>query len=112
MRNGKGWWSSGVENGDQYEGEYCDDLKHGYGVYRWTNGSKYEGNFLKDQKHGNGILTHQNGKISQLTWENGVVTSNQQNQKHQQQMINNSHNSSHRNQSKSLPANKKSWIIR
>lgn len=58
MRNGKGIWRSNNNHGDTYEGDYENDMKHGYGIYHWANGSSYEGNFSKDQKHGKGKLTH------------------------------------------------------
>jgi hypothetical protein len=41
MRNGKGFWKSNHNNGDTYEGEYENDMKHGFGIYCWANGSSY-----------------------------------------------------------------------
>lgn len=41
MRNGKGIWRSNNNHGDTYEGEYENDMKHGYGIYYWANGSSY-----------------------------------------------------------------------
>lgn len=41
MRNGKGAWISGGKPCDSYEGEYENDMKHGFGLYKWANGSSY-----------------------------------------------------------------------
>ena len=30
-------------DGKSYTGEYADDKKNGYGVFKWTNGKTYEG---------------------------------------------------------------------
>lgn len=35
-RDGKGFWRS--FNGDNFEGEYQNDLKHGWGKFSWNNG--------------------------------------------------------------------------
>jgi hypothetical protein len=40
--------------GDIYEGEFKDDLYHGYGVYTWTNGNRYEGMWEKNRREGQG----------------------------------------------------------
>ena len=29
-------------NGDVYEGDWLDNMKHGYGIYRFSNGDIYE----------------------------------------------------------------------
>lgn len=33
------------EEGGIYEGEFCDDEKHGNGIEIWPNGDKYTGNY-------------------------------------------------------------------
>lgn len=45
LRHGRGIWKAQKEGGDEYEGEYCNDKKTGYGEYRWTSGNMYKGNF-------------------------------------------------------------------
>ena len=66
MRNGQGVWISGGKPSDIYEGEYENDMKHGFGLYKWANGSSYEGYFKADRKHGKGTIIHENGKLSKL----------------------------------------------
>ena len=41
--DGEGIWKS--YKGDSYEGQYYKNMKHGYGIYRWSNGGIYEGKF-------------------------------------------------------------------
>lgn len=38
-------WVSSITDAqfDRYEGQYKDDKKHGYGIYRWKDGTIYEG---------------------------------------------------------------------
>jgi hypothetical protein len=41
--SGFGRWKN--PNGDEYEGNFDFDARHGQGVYRWKNGNEYRGNF-------------------------------------------------------------------
>ena len=43
------------KDGNRYEGEYINDLKHGFGVYTWADGSRYEGEWKDDNMHGKGL---------------------------------------------------------
>ena len=42
-------------DGCSHEGEFVDDLREGYGVYKWPDGSKYEGDWKSDKQHGKGV---------------------------------------------------------
>ena len=59
-------------NGDIYEGNYKDDLKHGYGKFYWAGGNIYQGNYKDDLKHGYGKVTFSNGDVYVGNWEDGV----------------------------------------
>ena len=48
-------------NGDQYEGEYENNLKESSGVYICAKGGKYEGEFAQGRKNGQGIYEFKNG---------------------------------------------------
>ena len=37
---------------DEYEGNYENDLKNGFGILKHANGDIYEGNWKDDNKHG------------------------------------------------------------
>ena len=58
--------SSGIEtfdNGDIYEGDFKDGLKHGKGTLKTRNNRSYEGDWENDKPHGFGINTFPNGKV-------------------------------------------------
>lgn len=46
---------------DVYEGEYANDRKCGYGIYKWSNGTIYKGNFLDDKRNGKGEIIWNDG---------------------------------------------------
>ena len=61
-------------NGDKYEGEWKNDLKHGNGIMNYKNGEKfyfskdkfeeiekYDGYWEKNKKNGKGIIYFKNG---------------------------------------------------
>jgi hypothetical protein len=43
LRNGFG--AETWENGDVYEGNYAEDLRHGHGCLNKADGTRYRGNF-------------------------------------------------------------------
>jgi hypothetical protein len=61
--NGSGTYV--FSNGDQYDGEWVQGMRTGYGRYTYHggNGSVYEGHFLDNKKHGEGTLTTVCGKV-------------------------------------------------
>lgn len=56
----------------EYEGNYKDDKKDGYGVFRWPSGSWFEGHFKNDYRHGFGIMHWIDGTSYEGQWNNGV----------------------------------------
>ena len=56
----------------EYEGNYKDDKKDGYGVFRWPSGSWFEGHFKNDYRHGFGIMHWIDGTSYEGQWVNGV----------------------------------------
>ena len=54
MRHGKG--KEIKSNGDFYDGEWFENLPHGYGVRKFADGRKWEGTWKKGQMYGNGTL--------------------------------------------------------
>ena len=44
-------------NGDIYEGEWLDDMRHGKGMLRLANTNRYEGEWKNNKMCGNGIFT-------------------------------------------------------
>jgi len=47
-------WKKSSGNSDKYEGEYCEDRKHGYGIFSWASGNIYKGNYIDDLRSGFG----------------------------------------------------------
>jgi hypothetical protein len=39
-----------------YEGEYVNDKKCGYGIFKWSSGNVYKGNYFDDLRHGYGEM--------------------------------------------------------
>eukprot|EP00923_Selenidium_pygospionis_P033886 GHVN01059331.1.p1 GENE.GHVN01059331.1~~GHVN01059331.1.p1 ORF type:complete len:1342 (+),score=180.28 GHVN01059331.1:981-5006(+) len=44
------------DNGDEYTGCYLNGLRHGKGVYSSVDGFRYDGEWCQDQRHGQGTL--------------------------------------------------------
>lgn len=59
--NGKGVFK--WPNGNVYTGTYCNDIKEGYGEFKWGDqGSKYKGNWLNGLQHGEGVYINTKGR--------------------------------------------------
>ena len=43
-------------NGNEYNGDWKDDVRHGKGIFNENSGSRYDGDWFNDQKHGKGKL--------------------------------------------------------
>ena len=55
MRNGPGTYT--YTNGDTYEGEWVDGMRHGQGSYTFKGtGAKYSGTWVNGRKEGGGEL--------------------------------------------------------
>jgi len=69
-RNGEGTWTSSQHSDIYiYEGEYHDDKKNGFGIYKFPDGTQYEGFFKDDLKHGNGKIKYADGRINNYEWK-------------------------------------------
>ena len=45
-------------NGEKYDGEWKDNMKHGKGTYFYASGASYTGDWQDDVMHGKGIYTY------------------------------------------------------
>jgi hypothetical protein len=50
----QGYGKEYYKNGDVFDGEWDNDLKHGKGVHFYANGDKFNGRYVKGKRHGNG----------------------------------------------------------
>ena len=61
-------------DGSQYEGNFANNKKNGYGVYKFANGETYEGNFEDNKYNGEGKYIWGAGeKKYEGEFKNGVV---------------------------------------
>ena len=86
-------------NGDTYDGEILNGMKHGKGTYKWSKGASYDGAWKNDvmsgkgtflytsdsypklvvtfkdgKPNGDGTYTTKNGKSYKTTWKDGKCT--------------------------------------
>ena len=61
------------ENGDVYEGEEKDGIRHGIGRYYHTDGAIYEGEWKDDLIHGIGRYYYPDGTAENVLCENGII---------------------------------------
>jgi len=48
--------SSTDQGTEEYEGDWDEDLMHGYGTYKYTSGAVYTGQWNKGRQHGQGVM--------------------------------------------------------
>ncbi len=74
-RNGKGKYVFKIKEGwasaASYDGDYKDDMKHGFGTFVYPDGSKYVGEWTNDLRHGQGEYTYASGDVYKGSWKNG-----------------------------------------
>lgn len=58
--------------GDAYEGEYCSNTKHGFGLYFYSAGDAYAGFWSDDQRHGWGLFVKKTGLRYEGCWVNDI----------------------------------------
>ena len=61
------------ENGDVYEGEEKDGIRHGIGIYYHADGAIYEGEWKDDLIHGIGRYYYPDGAAENVLCENGKI---------------------------------------
>jgi len=72
LRHGVGNYIS-KESGAKYDGQYENDLKHGQGKYTYGNGDVYKGEWKAGKRHGTGIYTYkETGGQYSGEWVDGV----------------------------------------
>lgn len=69
LRHGQGNYNNN-EEGVEYEGQWVNGMRDGYGELRYKNGSVYQGNWQKGMKWGQGKMTYASGNFYEGNWEN------------------------------------------
>ena len=74
MKSGQGDWKKhdGVDDCNQYQGRYKNDMKHGYGEFRWSTGSVYKGSYEVDKKKGFGEMFWADNSIFRGYWRDSA----------------------------------------
>ena len=70
-KEGKGIMN--YNNGDEYDGEWLNDMKNGKGVMKYKNGAKYDGEWKNDLKEGYGIMINEKGVKYEGEWKNDSI---------------------------------------
>ena len=77
----EGFWKHGhldgharafFQSGDFYDGMFCNSVREGKGVYKWSDGRVYEGDYVNDQRHGHGHFVYPNGDHYVGSYANGM----------------------------------------
>ena len=56
-------------NGDEYEGNYSNNKKEGFGIMKYNNGDEYQGNWKDNLRDGKGFVVKKNGDIFKGYWQ-------------------------------------------
>lgn len=74
LKHGKGKWKrdKNDQSCNQYEGDYENDMKSGFGIYRWKSGNLYKGRYLEDERHGYGEMFWTDGSVYKGMWHKGI----------------------------------------
>ena len=73
MENGSEAWQGifTTYDGEHYEGDWKDDLRHGMGQIEYKNGDSYKGNWVGDYMDGMGEMVYNNGDRYKGAWVYG-----------------------------------------
>lgn len=59
--------------GDTKENEEGIQIRHGFGLCKWSNGNEYEGDWKNNLMHGDGAFTELDGRYFNATFKKGKV---------------------------------------
>ena len=59
---------------EEYDGDWEDDLMHGYGTYKYTSGAVYTGQWVKGKMHGQGTKRYADGSSYDGQWEENLMS--------------------------------------
>ena len=58
-------------NANMYEGQYKNNMKNGFGIFKWGTGNLYIGHYVNDEREGIGQMTWCDGRMYIGEWKNG-----------------------------------------
>ena len=60
-----------LPDGNQFIGEFKNDVRNGMGIKFYQNGATYTGCWVNDIRHGKGVKSHANGTRVEVEYANG-----------------------------------------
>ncbi|CAI2359156.1 unnamed protein product [Moneuplotes crassus] len=74
FKHGKGKWKKDKNDQEcnQYDGEYENDVKNGFGGYKWKSGNEYKGRYKDNLRHGYGEMFWTDGSVYKGMWHKGI----------------------------------------
>lgn len=60
-------------NNEEYEGDWEDDLMHGFGTYKYLSGNIYEGSWEKGKMSGKGVMQFADGSKYDGEWADNLM---------------------------------------
>ena len=57
------------ESGARYNGQWLNNMRHGFGVQVWPDGARYEGFWKNNKAHGKGTFWHVYGDRYEGEWK-------------------------------------------
>ena len=58
---------------EEYEGDWEEDLMHGYGTYKYTSGAVYSGQWSKGKQNGQGKMQFPDGSSYEGSWVDNLM---------------------------------------
>lgn len=73
LKHGQGKWRKNKDHeAHQYDGQYIDDKKEGYGIFKWASGNIYRGMYKNDEREGIGEMRWTDGSVYLGQWHRGI----------------------------------------
>lgn len=73
FKHGFGRWKKSTSNSaNLYEGQYANDKKEGFGIFKWASGNKYIGHYKNDKREGIGQMVWTDGSFYIGEWKEGI----------------------------------------
>ena len=66
------WRKTTAHRSNTYEGQYYQDKKQGFGIFRWVSGNVYKGQYKDDEREGIGEMRWTDGSVYVGMWSRGI----------------------------------------
>ena len=69
----RGFGTRTWDDGDHYEGDFRDGVRHGCGTLDYGNGTRYQGEWRNDKPNGRGTYAYKDGTRYEGVWRDGCL---------------------------------------